>query len=1099
MDAINKQRINKEGGGGGYFILFVTMCRVLVAVCATWCIAGVSATCPLPVGGENYFSVSATLTFMQGVACPELQALSAANPNVTMRSFKKKDIFSIISEYGRSLNEDVELLQHEAFETGHTPNDVYSVGGSWIPISIESFAPLGQAVAEGVMPVWQQKNRDGEVVNVPYVGSRLVMYYRRDLFEKHGYTWPETMAEFDVTVRAVMEAERRERGAGAADFWGLSMPADDSTNRLTYILILLLSAENAGSIVESDRSVTINNPAAAVVLERWRSWFGTISPLSSFGMSRSDAQSIFYNGNALVILDFTSRINLYSKLPFDAAIGATPGGGSGVFGGNNNVVPKTAPRKEMGVQYLQYFSKVLHQSSVEKDNTEPLLEKTVSDPKLFAEYCSNPLHRLMCDALPKYPDFWKRMAYRPSAGCGGLYADCLGHIYKRVRPFLESTTPATQTVQDLEKDLLELLGHARPETSHPDSGAKWKYMLVAVACVSALVLALLGVFVWRQNKRMRKADGCGIPISVCLGFVVLVFIGLLGGVLVEKSDSALREVSLDMSLEVRMQALSVMSTTLRLTLEGLDSPDLSSLGVIQTALVEVKNSFSRQRVLEGSIIVVVDVADGAVLVSSDLGRQPEQEANNVHPWVRDALTQLEFQTKLIDRTRTVRVTDDEGTVALCNQDQVSVGIREGFGRDRSWILMYITPEHVILGKATATREATLYIGVSLALAAVVCVVFCAVVVTNPLVHLAEDMEHVRTMNLERVSDTKRSLFTELGSLRAGFDSMRELLVYYKAFMPQSAFVDTDTDPDVHPDLDSMKTSSCESQRCSGSLDSSVSSHGSIRSYVSAGVAALSMGLKKKKVALLLTNLSGFDKHSDPSTLTLHTAMLEMLFQETRGHKGVVDSVSGDKVTVSFNAVTRAAQCEKSAVHMALAVSAQSAFAGGNVAASCGVVRAGNMGTQMMKGFALLGPLLSTLWRMERWGCTWEVPILISEALEASIVPFVNTKKVLRVRDGDIVKTLFGVTTAKQEAANDEWMYQLEEMQKNDPHNTYNVAFDALYDDNVRPAAEQDYSHLDMSSRSHLEKLIRRCAKDGEGCLKTASFHGIVAHSKTQMR
>ena len=1060
---------------------------VVLAVCAAGVVADVGK-CVIAPGTRNVSIVGTTLQFMGDYMCPKLQQLKADYPDIDLRFYDKREVLLQTSTFGRIIKSEVELVQHETFETGNTLYDVYSVGGAWWKLSAEYFTPLDPAVVADIRPIFEKKNEAGDTIGIPHSGSRMVMYYRRDLLEKHGLTWPKTMAEFDVTVKAVMDAER---AAGNPDFWGFLVPTDGTTNSLMSLCTLLLSTEDGGGIVEPDGSVTINNPGAAVMLTRWRAWFSTISPPRSFYMSSDESRKMFNAGNAFVVMDFTSKMDKYEALlkkGLDVAIGATPGkNGAGMVGGQSSFVPQSAPSQEVAKKYLESFAGSLHEWTVQKKNTEPLVMKTIEDPALFEEYCSNVKHRLMCESLKAFPDFWTRAVYRPDAGCRALFTDCMDKVYMNLQPFFESSTPATETLKDLEKDLLELLGHVRPETSDMYSGAKWKYMLVAVACVSGLVLALLGVFVWRQNKRMRKADGCGIPISVCLGFVVLVFIGSLGGVLVEKSDSALREVSLDMSLEVRMQALSVMSTTLELTLQGMDRPDLSSIGVVQAALVEVKNSFARQRVLEGSLIVVVDAADGRVLVSSDSKRQPEQAIYPlVHQWVNEALTQLEFQTKLIDSTRMLRVKDDEGTVALCNQRSVSVGETDGFGKRRAWILMYITPEHVILGKATATREATLYIGVSLALAAIVCVVFCAVVVTNPLVHLAEDMEHVRTMNLERVSDTKRSLFTELGSLRAGFDSMRELLVYYKAFMPQSVLVESSDECESEEELTgSVERSSKQGDSTSRSRATSQAT--SVRQRDAQVIAVLSLGLKRKRVGLLLTNLRDFHSHNDSAAQTRHTSYLGCILAQTRVFKGVVDSVSGDKVTVNFNAVTRTPQCEKSVVEMALALQACPEFNGGNIAASVGSVRCGNMGTSAAKGFALVGTMLRVVWRMERWGRFWKVPFIIDEALQSSALAVVHTRKLLRVQNGEQVLTLHEALSLKGDLATDEWMYQLEDMDKSDPNKAANTAFDALYDGDSAP-----FRALVMEEQSKLSSL--------KGLLEATNykpfcFYGLVKTKK----
>ena len=1058
--------------------------------------------CKLGAGTKNVSIVGTTLDFMAEHVCTELQALQLDHPEMGITTFDKKDILLMAASFGRTLQADIELVQHEAFETGNTPYDVYSVGGAWWQMSVEHFAPLSESV-DTVLPVFQKRNGDAEHIGVPHLGSRLVMYYRKDLFEKHGAVWPETMGEFDSTVAAVMEAERAE---GADDFWGLLIPSEDSGNVvLTQLTLLLTSEVGAGRVVEDDGRVSINNPSAGSALSRWRSWLTSIAPPNSFSMDKDEARDLFNSGNALIIVDWTSKMDKYEvllkKKGYDVAIGPTPGAeGAGVLGGQSSFAPKSAPSRAIATEYLAAFAENLHAWTVQKRNSEPLASKTLEDPELLKEYCDVSSHRIVCESLERDPAFWKRMGHRPDAGCRALFRGCMDVTYKHVGPFLSSLAPVSEILGEFEKDLHELLGYSQPATSHSENSDGWRNVLAVVATVSGLVLIVLGAFVARQNRRMRREDGsCGIPISVCLGLVVLIFIGTLSGALVAKSDSALRSVSLDMSLEVRMQALSVMSTTLELTLQGMDRPDLSSMGVIQAALVEVQNSFARQRVLDGSIIVVVDKEDGRVLVSSDRLRQPEQTVYpNVHPWVRDALGQLEFAVRAVDSTRTLDVTDDEGTPALCNQRQVSVGSEFGLGRRREWVLMYITPEHVILGKATVTREDTLYIGLSLALIALICVVLCSVIVTNPLVHLAEDMEHVRTMNLDMVSDTKFAVFTELRSLRAGFDAMKELLVYYKAFMPQSVLVDTTDDGSESSQIDATSysrprsggSSSHRDRHNSSRLSASARSSGTTYKE-QAAYAVLSMGLRRRRVALMLVNLRAFDGLNDETAMRRYARYLEVLLMQARHCRGVVDCVSGDKATVSFNAATRAPQCEKNAIDASISLLPNLlSDTPGNVAAISGTVRCGNMGTSIMKNFVVVGALVKTLWRLERWGALWDVPFVIDETMRPSAGLVAHTRKVLRVGDKATIWTLYEVTEMRTNLATDEWMYQLDEMERNDPHAAENTVFDAVYQGDLRTAVAM-YEDLPIQEQERLAALLD-LAKQNK--LEPFSFHGLIGRT-----
>eukprot|EP00755_Sulcionema_specki_P024685 Sspe_Gene.81711::Locus_52747_Transcript_1_1_Confidence_1.000_Length_474::g.81711::m.81711/K10236/thuE; trehalose/maltose transport system substrate-binding protein len=153
------------------------------------------------------------------------------------------------------------------------------------------------------------------------------MYYRKDLFDKHNKRWPESWEEFETTVRDIQEAERAERGVD--DYWGFVLSTDNAQNRIVYTLVTLLSSFEGGQIVESDGRVTINNPAAAKVLEMWKGWFGRIVSYEAFGMSTAVTYEYFLEDKATVLMHWAHKMPDLAKVNaergWDVAAAPIPG------------------------------------------------------------------------------------------------------------------------------------------------------------------------------------------------------------------------------------------------------------------------------------------------------------------------------------------------------------------------------------------------------------------------------------------------------------------------------------------------------------------------------------------------------------------------------------------------------------------------------------------------------------------------------------------------------------------------------------------------------------------------------------------------------
>ena len=115
---------------------------------------------------------------------------------------------------------------------------------------------------------------DDRLVAIPWFTDAGLFYYRKDLLEKYGRKLPETWQEMTETARFIQKAER---DAGNSRMWGYVFQGR-AYEGLTVNALEWLDSFNAGTIVDLDGKITVNNPRAAEALTLAASWINDITP-----------------------------------------------------------------------------------------------------------------------------------------------------------------------------------------------------------------------------------------------------------------------------------------------------------------------------------------------------------------------------------------------------------------------------------------------------------------------------------------------------------------------------------------------------------------------------------------------------------------------------------------------------------------------------------------------------------------------------------------------------------------------------------------------------------------------------------------------------
>ena len=341
-------------------------------------------------------------------------------------------------------------------------------------------------------------------------------------------------------------------------------------------------------------------------------------------------------------------------------------------------------------------------------------------------------------------------------------------------------------------------------------------------------------------------------------------------------------------------------------------------------------------------------------------------------------------------------------------------------------------------------------------------------VTEPLMLLMTDMSFVATMNLEQVDpDRPLSLLSEINNMEKSFKTMLGNLLEYRQYLPQSVLItDTDEEDATSASADKPKISSKGSKGSHLSL--------SQRSYTESASAAAAANQRTvfdasvhtKNITLLVSNISQVHKVAAGKVGSVIAAYLEVLIASSKVHRGVVDDVCGDKVTVSFNALIHASNQKERGVNTALVIrEKRNEEFKVNTAIACGPAVCGNMGCIGMKKFFMLGPVNTNVRRLERCGTSWNIPIVADGLVTKEVELSFTLRKLVAVRmkDGKC-GVVSEIIKANEGGANEEWMYQLETQIERNEFSTENALLVKLYNEESASGVDtsKDYKNEVLS-------------------------------------
>jgi trehalose/maltose transport system substrate-binding protein len=295
---------------------------------------------------------------------------------------------------------------------------------------------------------------NGKVIAIPYQVNVGALEYRSDLLREYGYDHPpKTWSELETMSERIQAGERAK---GRKEFWGYVWQGA-AAEGLTCNGLEWQAAEGGGRIIERDRTISVNNPAAIRGWQRAKSWIGRISPPSVVAYREGDSINMFDSGKAAFNRVWLGRTiargepsrKVYwraTRPVVTSGFAAIPGGpeGSGAtLGGYGLAVSGHTNHREEAVKYVGFLTRAQVQSF---ENGTAF----VNQPGGSSRAAYNQFQESIQHGSP--------VVDRPSVEAGALYKQVSAAYVAAVHSVLTGEKDAKRAAVELEKQLIQITG-----------------------------------------------------------------------------------------------------------------------------------------------------------------------------------------------------------------------------------------------------------------------------------------------------------------------------------------------------------------------------------------------------------------------------------------------------------------------------------------------------------------------------------------------------------------------------------------------------------------------------------------------------------------
>ena len=240
-----------------------------------------------------------------------------------------------------------------------------------------------------------------------------------------------------------------ERAAGKPDFQGYVFEGKADEN-VTCNALEWIYSYGGGSVIESDKKVTINNPNAIKALDTAHSWVGTISPVGVSTYGEEEARNVWQAGNAAFMRNwpyaYALGIDPKSAVSgrFDITVlpkGGENGNNAACLGGWQLMISAYSKVPDASADLVRYLSSAeVQKKRAIAFSILPTRPALYSDPDVLAK---NPFFKIMLDVF-------NNAVARPSTVTGADYNQLSTAIFQNVNKVLTGAESGKDAVVQVE-------------------------------------------------------------------------------------------------------------------------------------------------------------------------------------------------------------------------------------------------------------------------------------------------------------------------------------------------------------------------------------------------------------------------------------------------------------------------------------------------------------------------------------------------------------------------------------------------------------------------------------------------------------------------
>ena len=291
-----------------------------------------------------------------------------------------------------------------------------------------------------------------KLVAMPWFTNAGLLFYRKDLLDKHGQKVPVT---WDELAAAATKVQAAERAAGNERMWGYVWQGR-AYEGLTCDALEWVSSFGGGTVVDTSGKVTVDNPAAAKALETAAGWVGTISPKAVLNYGEEEARGVFQAGNAVFMRNWPYAWSLGqgADSPVKGRIGVTvlPKGGAdgrhaAALGGELLAVSKYSKNAALAAELVMYMtSREVQKERALKASYNPTIGALYKDTEILA---ANPFMGSL------YTTFTSAVG-RPATVTGARYNQVSNEFWNAAHDVLSGRAKAPEALKRLDANLNRL-------------------------------------------------------------------------------------------------------------------------------------------------------------------------------------------------------------------------------------------------------------------------------------------------------------------------------------------------------------------------------------------------------------------------------------------------------------------------------------------------------------------------------------------------------------------------------------------------------------------------------------------------------------------